>query len=174
MSKVQYINQKDPYISCQLNDRKSIQWPNFLNTAAPSTHPIPYMYFSLQQNQTASKTVERQNKIFDYVSLFAHSIQIRTVSSQCLLSALLNWFKLFFGPFGLGQSEMTIRSISVQTSQKRSKCTKANNQLSYYCLIYIMCYYLQLYIFVICMAASFFLFKIERYSPFLSAASHCR
>ena len=37
-----------------------------------------------------------------------------------------------------------------------------------------MCYYLQLYICVICMAASFFLFKKERYSPFLSAASHCR
>ena len=44
----------------------------------------------------------------------------------------------------------------------------------YYCLIFIMCYYLQLYICVICMAASFFLFKKERYSPFLSAASHCR
>ena len=33
-----------------------------------------------------------------------HSIYIRTVSSYCLLSALLNWFKLVYGP--LGQSNM--------------------------------------------------------------------
>ena len=29
-----------------------------------------------------------------------HNINIRTASSKCLLSALLNWFQLVYGPFG--------------------------------------------------------------------------
>ena len=51
-----------------------------------------------------------------------HCIYIRTVS---LLSALLNWFKLVYGPFRQSNMHRTIHSISGQTSQEGIECNKA-------------------------------------------------
>ena len=51
--------------------------------------------------------------------------------SKLLLSALLNQFKLVYGPFGEATCKM--QSISGQTSQKGIECTKAKDQLRAYC-----------------------------------------
>ena len=48
-----------------------------------------------------------------------------------LLSALLNWFKLIYGPFG------TVHFISAQTRQEGINRTKDKEYLSVYCPIYI-------------------------------------
>ena len=53
----------------------------------------------------------------------AHSIFIRTVSSLCLLSPLLNWFKLVYGLFGESKIHCT---LNVQTCQEKIECTKAS------------------------------------------------
>ena len=39
----------------------------------------------------------------------------------------------------LGRATCTVHSISAQTSQEGIKCTKAKEQLRFYCLIYILC-----------------------------------
>ena len=79
------------------------------------------------------ETIENYTRAFFMViivsigSAFSHSIYIRTVSSQHLIPALLNWFKQVYGP--IGQSN----SISTQTSQEGIECTKPKEQLRVYC-----------------------------------------
>ena len=51
---------------------------------------------------------------------------------MCLLSGLLNWFKLVDGP--LGRAACTVHSISAQTSQEGIECTTAKEQVRAYCL----------------------------------------
>ena len=64
-----------------------------------------------------------------FLASCCHSIFIRTLSSQCLLSTLLNWFKLVYGLFGQSNMHCTVHLISAQTSQKGCKCTEGKEQL---------------------------------------------
>ena len=66
-----------------------------------------------------------------------HSIHIRTASSWCLLSTLLNWLNLFMGC--LGRATCTLYSISAHISQEGIKCTKVRAQVRAYCIIYLLC-----------------------------------
>ena len=67
-------------------------------------------------------------------SIFYESdvMYIRTVSFYHLLSALLNWFKLVYGPFGQ-LAAFTVHSIATKTSHEGIEFTKAKEWLRTYC-----------------------------------------
>ena len=57
----------------------------------------------MKKNQHKYKNIHQRNII--------HSIYIRTVSTKCLLSALLNWFKLVYGLFWTEQQAPYIQFL---------------------------------------------------------------
>ena len=66
---------------------------------------------------------------------WSHSIYFRTVSSQYLLPALLNWFKLVCGP--CRQSEMHC-TLELCPGQEGIECTKARFNNSTQVKVYIL------------------------------------
>ena len=71
--------------------------------------------------------------------LSIHSIYIRTVSSQQLLSALLNWFKLVYGPFGQSNMQPTLDFCP----DKARQITEDIEQLRSFCPNIVYCAYIQ-------------------------------
>ena len=51
-----------------------------------------------------------------------------------MFSALLNWFKLEYGPFGQSNIHRTLHLIFAQTSQEGIECTKVEEYLRACCL----------------------------------------
>ena len=74
------------------------------------------------------------------IQLRIHSIQIRTVSPYCLFSALPNWFKLVYGPFGQSDTNCTLDFCPDQPGRNRMYQLKAKEQLRHRsdCQIYIL------------------------------------
>jgi hypothetical protein len=71
-----------------------------------------------------------------------HGIHIRTVSSWRLLSALLNWFKLVYGPFKSFEQSNMYRTLDFCPDKPENLELDAaqlkSSLLRSYCLIYIL------------------------------------
>ena len=84
--------------------------------------PVPTV--TAAASSTKSMIPSRDSTSFLFSSM--HSISIRTISSYHLLSALLNWFKLVYGPLKQShlEHELYIHLISSETSQEWMESTK--------------------------------------------------
>ena len=76
----------------------------------------------------------RCRKLCDLTVFLSHYIYIRTVSS-----ALLNWYKLVYRLF----CQSNKLDFCPNQRRKNQTCTKATEDLRFYCLIYIYCVFVQ-------------------------------